>query len=310
MGNRADHCVCVVNERSGVPKLQPESAANQVQIQRAAPWEFHLRRHVSSLKPARVRNVHRHGREAHVAHLDVEPHALAPRSGEVHVLLAKKCSVAWFSPVAWKRSCFVCRKEVFEHQSRGQPVTADPESISKKTERPLRRLASAVGGRTKGQIVSFQEVSIVIARRLPSKSGARAADATCGVSSVVCKAATFLLLSTRSRPAAVALLFQPFLLPLSSFPFLPLPLSFVRSVNKHGRGSCGSTVFYDIHGLVGHHRVGCEPLALQHQMVPPMTRPSCSSGRNRPSRRRCPLSSCARAWRPLRRKPGTSTKPL
>ena len=34
------------------------------------------------------------------------------------------CTKATFSPAAWRRKCFVCRRGMFEHQSRGQPVTS------------------------------------------------------------------------------------------------------------------------------------------------------------------------------------------
>ena len=118
-----------MNELSGVPKLKPKSAANQI------PGSFNCAGMslTSSFKPAGGQRVDRHDREAHVAHLEVEPCAFAPRSGEEHILLAM---VLWFSPGAWKRSCFVCRRGMFEHQSRGQPVTADLESIVKKAEKP------------------------------------------------------------------------------------------------------------------------------------------------------------------------------
>ena len=79
--------------------------------------------------------VFRHDRESHVAHLEIEPHALAPRSGDEHVLIALVLYGLVLAP-AWKRSCFVYLKGMFEHQSRGQPVTADPESIVKKSDRP------------------------------------------------------------------------------------------------------------------------------------------------------------------------------
>ena len=103
-----------MNERSGVPKLQP---ANRVQIQRAAPWEFQLRRHVIDLKleACMGQTVHRHDRESHVAHLEFEPCVLAPSGGEEHVLLAT--------------------------------------------------VPTVVGGRTNGQSVSLEELSIVIAKR-------------------------------------------------------------------------------------------------------------------------------------------------
>ena len=72
-----------MNEQSGVLKLQRENAANEVQIQCAAPWEVSPRRRAFDLWKLAV---HRHDRESHVAHMEIE--TLAHRSGEEHVLLA------------------------------------------------------------------------------------------------------------------------------------------------------------------------------------------------------------------------------
>ena len=72
------------------PKLQPESITNQTQNQCAAPQGLQLRRHAADLKlEARLgQTVHRHDREARVAHLKVEPCVPAPRCGQDHALLA------------------------------------------------------------------------------------------------------------------------------------------------------------------------------------------------------------------------------
>ena len=45
------------------------------------------------------------------------------------------CSMVWFSPADWKRNCFVSRKGMFGHQSRGQPATTDDQQQHRETMR-------------------------------------------------------------------------------------------------------------------------------------------------------------------------------
>ena len=240
------------------------------------------------------------------------------------------CSTVWFSPAAWRRNCFVSRKGMFEHQPRLQPVTADLESTIRNTER--RCLASAVGGRISGQSVSSQELSSMIAKKYPSKSGARVTDATGGVStgfatltlsyscpqtvvlrplalrmsSAHCWQSLFTCPGVLTLVTAVLCSVLPTfplafvilalrVLGLTPFPFLPLSTSMGADPVAAG--------MHDIHHFVTHHRKRCESLALQHQVVSQASRThlSYSSKRNR-SHSTCSsaalLPSCASEFTP------------
>ena len=95
-----------------------------------------------------------------------------------------------------------------------------------------------------------------------------------------------------------------------TFPFLVLAFALRESVDTHGRGSFDSTGLDEIYDLDRTIAKIANRL-LRDTGGSSMTRPTCSTRRFRPSRRgQWPLSSWARAWRPLRWKPRTSTNPL
>ena len=108
-----------IKSRSSVPFFPGVSASN-----RSLPVCYLL-----------IQTVNRHNRESNFAHLNIDRCALVFSSGE-RTSFSLQCSMVPFSPAAWKRNCFVCGKGMFGHQSRGQPVTADPDSIDRNTERP------------------------------------------------------------------------------------------------------------------------------------------------------------------------------
>ena len=81
-------------------------------------------------------------------------------------------------------------------------MTADPESISKKKETS----PGQCGRRTHLRAERVAPRAVHRDRdEIAVKVGSKSTDVSCGVPSVVGKAATFLLLSTKGRPAAVVL---------------------------------------------------------------------------------------------------------
>ena len=124
MTDGTDQRVCTANEWSTIPSLQPESTTKQVQIQCSFFRESQLCHRIVHLEfPTCLRQtVNRHNRESNIAHLKIEPFARV-----------QQCCTARPSrhDAPWSGS----HQGTFGYQSRGQPVTAAPESINKKTER-------------------------------------------------------------------------------------------------------------------------------------------------------------------------------
>ena len=109
----------------------------------------------------------RHNRESHIAHLILKPMLLCPAVVN-STSLSTWCSMVWFPATAWKRNCFVSRRDV-----RAPIRRATNDSRSRIDQQEQRdHETSALHSHAAWPVQSADAsagLSVVIAKRNPSK---------------------------------------------------------------------------------------------------------------------------------------------